>query len=281
LALINIIALVKSPFILDTAIERQVIATADHLMEALKITQEIINGNLVGIPKDKIDFLKEIFLAVFNTQKEPKRDDKTGKIEKYRAVTTGELSDYYQKVKLASISTTSIQKTYLAELIAGNLISEEKSAIHSNYNIYRPTFDLDDPNSNSVTTLGLINQQQKRQLDSFYSNLGKFESDLQVPPLKLSKFYKEIPENWLILEILRIASIRIWQDTSKYNLADLINRSEEFKLLEVSSTIEIRLTAKEFILTFTSSPVYKPVLQFSYQTLSCIYNFFNYQYGII
>jgi hypothetical protein len=116
-SLINIIALVKSPFILDTAIEKQVIATADHLIEALKITQEIINGNLVGIPKDKIDFLKEVFLPAFSTQKGPKGDDKTGKEERYRAVTTGELSDYYRQVKHTSISTTSIQKTYLAELI--------------------------------------------------------------------------------------------------------------------------------------------------------------------
>jgi hypothetical protein len=80
--------------------------------------------------------------------------------------------------------------------------------------------------------------------------VGKFESDLQVLPLKLSK---EVPENWLILEILRVAYLRILQDTSKYNLADLINRSEEFKIVEVSSTVENRLTANEFISKYEHS----------------------------
>jgi hypothetical protein len=63
-----------------------------------------------------------------------------------------------------------------------------------------------------------------------------------------------VPEDWLIIHILSLANYRI--DLAKIEgcLADFLNTTDEFKLLEIRGNDESRLTIREFISKYESNP---------------------------
>ena len=97
-SLLAVIAKAKSQFLLDDGEGKlSVIARSGDFIEALRIAQNLVKGDYSGIPAHKTKFFEEIFLGVYNIKAGP--DEKDGKIESLKAVTTRELSDYYKKVK--------------------------------------------------------------------------------------------------------------------------------------------------------------------------------------
>ena len=89
------------------------------------------------------------------------------------------------------------------------------------------------------------------------SNETIFDNISYIPTLELSKDYKYIPENWLILQILALAKYRINFDLATGPFADFLNQSEDSKFLETDITLGMasstRLTIREFISRYESS----------------------------
>jgi hypothetical protein len=82
------------------------------------------------------------------------------------------------------------------------------------------------------------------------SNEDIFDNFLQVPRLRLSRNYKEVPEDWLILQILSLAKYRIDLDKFKGCIADFLNQSE-LKFLDKDGN---RLSIRQFILKDELNP---------------------------
>ena len=76
------------------------------------------------------------------------------------------------------------------------------------------------------------------------SSLSNFDNNLQFSPIKLPKDCKNIPKDWLIYEILGLATYRIKEGNFKGALRDYMNNSEEFQLLDSNGK---RLKVKDFI----------------------------------
>ena len=136
-SLLAVIAIAKSMFLLNDGGGRlSAIARSEDLIETLRIAQNLVRGDYSGIPVHKIKFYEEIFLGVYNVKEGP--DEKDGKIEPLKAVTTRELSDYYKRVKGKSISPDNIKKQFLEELKVNDLIGEVKSEIDGRRLLFYP-----------------------------------------------------------------------------------------------------------------------------------------------
>ena len=89
------------------------------------------------------------------------------------------------------------------------------------------------------------------------SNDDIFDNILYVPTLELSRDYKYIPENWLVLQILALANYRINFDLAIGPFADYLNNSEELKFLKINNFADAdsptRLSIREFILEYEPS----------------------------
>ena len=83
-----------------------------------------------------------------------------------------------------------------------------------------------------------------------------FDNISYIPTLELSRDYKYIPENWLILQILALAKYRINFDLAAGPFADYLNQSEDLKFLETDITLGMdsstRLTVRDFISKYES-----------------------------
>ena len=240
-SLLAVIAIAKSRFLLDDGEGKlSAIARSDDLVETLRIAQNLVRSDYSGIPVHKLGFYEEIFLEFYSSKKGP--DEKDGKTESIKGVTTRELSDYYIKVKGKSISPDNLKKQFLEELKANDLIGEVKSEIDGRRLLYYP---LAPPGPgeqhNKITKL---------------SNEGKFDNISYIPTLDLSRDYKYIPENWLIFQILALANYRMNFDLAIDPFADFLNNSEELKFLETDITLDTgsstRLSIRDFISKYES-----------------------------
>ena len=241
-SLLTVIAKAKSQFLLDDGEGKlSVIARSGDLIEALRIAQNLVKGDYSGIPGHKTKFFEEIFLGVYNIKAGP--DEKGGKIESLKAVTTRELSDYYKKVKGKGVSPDNIKKQFLEELKTNDLIGEVKSEIDGRRLLFYP--------------LTSSNPKIAHEKITKLSNETIFDNISYIPTLELSKDYKYIPENWLILQILTLAKYRINFDLATGPFADFLNQSEDLKFLETDITLGMasstRLTIREFISRYESS----------------------------
>jgi len=99
-AFLNVVTLASSQsrMKLIMGIEQSPIADLTDLQEVLYMTY-----NLTGIPSYKLKFLEEDFLPLYNSKTKP--DEKDGKVEKMKAVTSREICDYYKAKHKKSITT--------------------------------------------------------------------------------------------------------------------------------------------------------------------------------
>jgi hypothetical protein len=239
-SLLDIVTLTRSRFMFDFEIEKMIIARPEDLVEVLRITTNMTNSNYSNLPGHKVKFLKEIFRPVYESKSSP--DSKDDKNERIVAVTSKELCDFYKKQKGRGITTDNLKKQYLNELLVNDVIGEAKSEIDGRQHIYYPLVDLRDEDE------GLSAKITKLSNESVFDNL------LYVPRIKLSKNYKEIPVDWLIIHILGLANYRIGLSKIEGCLADFLNTSDELRLLEFKRSDESRLTVREFISKYESNP---------------------------
>ena len=124
-SLLNVVALAKSHLRpkMFMEIERCVIATLEDLEEVLRIAYD-----LNGMPTYKLKFLREIFIPLYNLKSKSDQKD-GGEIEKTIGVTTKELCDNFRAKYRKSITTDSLKKTYLNELLNNGFIDSEQSVL--------------------------------------------------------------------------------------------------------------------------------------------------------
>jgi hypothetical protein len=239
-SLLDTVALTKSNFTVDYGSigEKQVIARPQDLAEVVRITSNMTSSDYSGIPSNKVSFMKEIFILPYSLKTEP--DSKGDKEEKIIAVTTKELCDYYKKVRNRGITTDNLKKQFLNELLANDIIGEIKSEIDGRQNIYYPLVELEQEEEDD-------SRQQKQKITKL-SNEEIFDNFLHCPRIKLPRNYKDVPENWLIYEILTLAKYRIDISNGDSDIADVFDQGEELKFLEKSNeTANARLTIKDFV----------------------------------
>jgi hypothetical protein len=247
-SLLDIVTLTRSQFMFDFKTEKMVIARPEDLVEVLRITKNMTDSNYSNLPTHKVKFLKEIFRPVYESKSSP--DSKDDKTEKIIAVTSKELCDFYKKQKGRGITTDNLKKQYLNELLVNDVIGEARSEIDGRQYNYYPLIDLRDENEASECLAASSESAKITKL----SNTDSFDNLLYIPRIKLSKNYKEILEDWLIIHILALANYRIGLDKTKGCLADFLNTTDEFKLFEIKGNDESRLTIREFISKYESNP---------------------------
>jgi hypothetical protein len=236
-SLLNIIALAKldSRQKLIYGHEELVIANLEDLGEVLHITQ-----NISGIPEYKIKFYREVFLPLFRSKN--KREEKNGKEEKIVAVTTKELADYYKEKTGKVIGIDNLRKTILVELINNDYIGEMKSELDTRQFIYYPLIEFDDSQIEINPT-----HIEKNEKITKISNLNSLDNYLHISPIKIPKYCKNIPNNWLIYEILSFARYRIEIDNFAGPLADYLNTHEKFQLLDsMGNKLKVNDFIKEY-----------------------------------
>jgi hypothetical protein len=238
-SLLSVIAIAKSNFLLDDGMGNiAAIARGEDLVETLRITQNLVSGDYSGMPVHKIKFFEEIFLAAYSAKEGP--DEKDGKVESLKALTSRELSDYYKKITGKGISPDNLKKQFLEELKTNDLIGEMKSEIDGRRLLFYP---LTPP----------VPREEREKITKL-SNGDLFDDISYIPTLKLSRDYKYIPENWLILQILSLAKYRIDFDRAIGPFADYLNQSEDLRFLESDIFANgdgcTRLSIKDFILKY-------------------------------
>jgi hypothetical protein len=264
-SLLAVIAIAKSMFLLDIGGEGKLsaIARSEDLIETLRIAQNLVSGEYSGIPVHKIKFFEELFRGVYNIKEGP--DEKDGKIEPLKGVTTRELSDYYKKVKGKGTSPDNLKKQFLEELKANDLIVEVKSEIDGRRLLFYPLMPS-------------IPREAHEKITKL-SNEDIFDNISYIPILELSRDYKYIPENWLIRQILALAKYRINFELAIDPFADYLNQSEDLKFLEADTTLgagsSTRLTIRDFISKYESS------LSIRYIFKADFYGFYNDKIGFM
>ena len=241
-SLLSVITIAKSIFLLDDGEGNlSAIARSEDLIETLRIAQNLVSGDYYGLPANKVKFYKEILLPAYNAKERP--DEKNGKEEPLQAVTTRELSDYYRKVTGKSISTDNLKKQFLDELKVNDLIGEMKSEIDGRRSIFYP-----------LTPPVPVNAHEKIKK---LSNEDIIDDISYFPTLELSRDYKYIPKDWLILQIFALAKYRIDLAQALGPFADYLNQSEKLKFLKINNFADAdshtRLSIREFILEYEPS----------------------------
>jgi hypothetical protein len=242
-SLLDTVALTNSNFMVDYGNigEKQVIARPEDLAEVIRITNNMTNSDYSGVSSNKVSFVKEIFIPTYTSKTEA--DSKGDKEEKIKAVTTKELCDYYKKQRKRGITTDNLKKQFLNELLANDIIGEIKSEIDGRQHIYYPLVDLEYEEEED-------SKQQKQKITKL-SNMLSFDNFLHCPQIKVPRNYKDVPENWLIYEILTLAKYRIDISDDNSSVTDVFDQGEQLKFLQKSNGSgngnTTRLTIKEFV----------------------------------
>ena len=107
-------------------------------------------------------------------------------------------------------------------------MGETESQVDKRQYIYYPLIELEDNYDSydrekqaEVEAVVVTDEQQKQKITKL-SNEARFDNFLHYPRIKLPKNCKEIPENWLIFEILRLAIYRIQTDKYQGLLGDFL-----------------------------------------------------------
>jgi hypothetical protein len=210
--------------------ETSVIADLDDLKEVLSINQ-----NFEGIPKYKIEFFNDVFYPCFKSKNEVPDSSKDGSKQEDRiAVTARQLCDAFKKVKGKSITTDNLKKTYLDELMSNGLIDYDKSNIDAKQYIYYPI--VEPFASPTATSDAIVVAENEEKSLSLLSNSDQFDNVSQYSSSIYEKITKNIIETWLFYEIMRLLCYRIDTDSIQGPLADYLNNSEEFRILDNAST---------------------------------------------
>jgi hypothetical protein len=190
--------------------ETLVIAALEDLGEVLHITQ-----NISGMPAYKLKFLKEIFLPLYKSKSEPDKGEE-GKEEKRIAVTTKQLCDYFKEQEGKIVTTNNLKKTYLDELLNNGYIDEEDSVIDKRQKIYYPLIEFP-----------IERQEEGEKEESKIKNcltLGRVDNFFQYSRITMPKNCRDIPEDWLRIEILGLIKYPLKLD--KFTLLDKGNDND-------------------------------------------------------
>jgi hypothetical protein len=201
-ALLNIIPLTRAHLRpkLVYGLEILVVATLEDLREVLHITQDV-----TGMAVYKLKFYREVFLPLFRSKRTPTVDNNNGKSEPRIALTSREICDYCNSIRdTKPLTTDSLKKTFLDELLNHGYIEQETSTINAKQNIYYPLIDIEDKQTLSLS----IQDQNGENATSISSNEPGFDKDFQLSKLILPANCKRIPDNWLNLEILELMTYR-------------------------------------------------------------------------
>ena len=194
-SLLGVVAISKSNFLLDAGEGRNtdVIARPEDLIETLRLILDLVNSEYSGIPVQKIKFLEEIFYPLYDGKTKPDESRDGSKQESIRALMTKELCDRFKQVRGRGITPDNLKKQFLEELVANDLIGETESEIDKRRHIFYPLID---------PTLRQEQHEESHQKITKLSNRPSFDNFSYTPILQLSRDYKYLPENWLILQIL-------------------------------------------------------------------------------
>ena len=207
-SLLNVVPIVKNNqrMMINLEGETSIIASLNDLKEVLSITQ-----NFDGIPKYKIEFFNEIFYTLYETKTEPDSNIDNSKTEEIKAVTSKQVCEFFKDKKGKPISTDSLKKTYLNQLINEGLIDHTPSNIDRRQDIYYP-------------------------LISPISNLNQFDNYSQHKSTLYENIIQNTSEEWIFCAIMRLLRYRIDQTNS--SLFDYIEDKEKFWIWDNNSKIE-------------------------------------------
>jgi hypothetical protein len=224
-SILNIIPLAKAnlrPKLIYGS-EALVIATLEDLGEVLHITQ-----NLNGMPTYKMKFFNEIFFPLY--------------IEKsHEPLTTKELCEYFKTKYGKAIDSDSMKKKYLNELRNNGIIGEEDSPDDKRQKIYNPLVEPSSTHSGEENDPNCINYPTM----SNYRKISAFDNFLQYSRITLPKYSRNIPQDWLIFEILSLAICRVDPNNFTGCLADFLNQTEEMKFTD--GNCSRRMSIREFV----------------------------------
>ena len=113
------------------------------------------------------------------------------------------------------------------------------------------------------------------------SNEDIFDNISYIPTLILSRDYKYIPENWLILQILALAKYRINFDLAIGPFADYLNNSEGLKFLETDITLGMCSSTRLSIRDFISKYEYPWSISIRYIFRADFYGFYSEKIGFM
>ena len=204
--------------------ETLVVADLEDLGEVLHITQ-----NLSGMPAYKMKFFNEIFYPLYEANSN-------------QPLTTKKLCEYYRAKYGRAIDSDSMKKKYLNELRNNGVIGEEDSSDDKRQKNFIP---LVEPSSTAYF--------QEKDNTSYGNELeisnckkdGVFGNSLRYSRITLTKNFRNIPEDWLIFEILSLAKCRFDLDHFDGCLADFLNQSEEIKFIDRDN--KGRMLVREFL----------------------------------
>ena len=211
---INIVALSHAHlrYRLKYGNETLVIANVEKdLDEVLRITQ-----NVTGMPTFKVDFFRKYVLPLYKSKTKPDSITTNGieLKESIIGITTREVAEYYKQKTGKSITTNNVKETYFDDYINNGWMDRTDSVINKKQYIYCPVIDLENDNENeSEEDKKNDNEKQSSSPESESYNqklqgikslsiMDSMDNVLQHPRMLLPKNFKEIPENWLELEIL-------------------------------------------------------------------------------
>lgn len=165
-----------------------------------------------------------MFYPCYKLKKQPDVSIDGSKQENIIAVTTRDLCEFYRQKTGKSINSDILKKTYLNELVKNGIIEEEVSNINNKQYLYYPIIELESE-SESI---------------SFISKSGHFDEDLQHSRIILPENCKNIPEDWLVCEILGFLAYRNGNECNESNTRIQI---EDIKLFDKDGN---RDSIKEF-----------------------------------
>jgi hypothetical protein len=203
--------------------ETLVIADLEDLGEVLHITQ-----NLSGMPAYKMKFFNEIFYPLYEANSN-------------QPLTTKKLCEYYRTKYGKAIDSDSMKKKYLNELRNNGIIGEENSPDDMREKIFTP---LVEPSSTAYFQEKDTSYSNKLEISN-YKKERVFDNSLQYSRITMTKNFRNIPEDWLIFEILSLAKCRFDLDHFESSLADFLNRSKEMKFIDRDNSG--RMSVREFV----------------------------------
>jgi hypothetical protein len=163
--------------------------------------------NISGIPNYKLSMYTDHYLPYYRSkyQEQYGRPDTSNdgkKTENVFGITNKEFSEYYREKTGRFLDTKSFRETFVEEWHANGLIEQVESVINAKQYIHYPIVILE-PISNIESSIFYESLDAQWYLTGIrplgVSALSPI--DLQPKPLRVQKNFKEIPENWLEMQI--------------------------------------------------------------------------------
>jgi hypothetical protein len=141
-----------------------------------------------------------------------------------------------------------MKKKYLNELRNNGIIGEEDSVVDKRQKNY---FPLVEPSISHLEEEKDFNYTDHSKMTNFRKT-GVFDNFLQYSRISLPRYSKDIPQDWLVFEILGLAKCRIDLDHFTGCIADLLNQTEEIKFIDREGR---RMSISDFVKEYEKTSV--------------------------